>query len=40
MRFWRRRRARRLDYLTALLIELDQLAGTRRGSRTRATLRF
>jgi hypothetical protein len=40
MRFWRWRRARRLDSLAALLIELDQLAGARRSSRMRATLRF
>jgi hypothetical protein len=40
MRFWRRRRARRLDSLATLLIELEQLASDRGGRRSRATLRF
>jgi len=40
MRFWRRRRARQLDSLAMLLIELEQLATDRRGRRSRATLRF
>jgi hypothetical protein len=39
MRFWRRRRLRQLNSLAALLIELEELAGARRGNRT-ATLRF
>jgi hypothetical protein len=40
MRFWRRRRARRLDSLAALLIELEELADYRRSGRLRATLKF
>ena len=40
MRFWRRRRMRRLNSLAALLIELDQLADGRRANRLRTTVRF
>jgi hypothetical protein len=40
MRFWRRRRARRLNSLAALLIELEELADNRRAGRLRTTLRF
>jgi hypothetical protein len=40
MRFWRRRRMRRLNSLTALLIELDSLAEGRRVDRLRTTVRF
>jgi hypothetical protein len=40
MRFWRRRKTRRLDSLATLLIELEQLASTRRGNRLRTTVRF
>jgi hypothetical protein len=40
MRFLRWRKSRRLDSLTALLIELDQLAGDRRARGVRATVRL
>jgi hypothetical protein len=40
MRFLRRKRARRLDSLAALLIELEQLAADRRVGGARATIRF
>jgi hypothetical protein len=37
MRWWRKKR--RLDSLTALLLELEQLAPPRRAGRLRTTLR-
>ena len=40
MRFWRRRRMRRLNSLAALLIELDQLADGRAREPARTTVRF
>jgi hypothetical protein len=40
MRFWRRRRRRRLDSLALLLIELEELASNARGRDPRMTLRF
>ena len=40
MRFWRRRRMRRLNSLAALLIELESLADARRTDRLRTTVRF
>ncbi len=40
MRFWRRRRMRRLNSLAALLIELEELADARRGKRLSTTVRF
>ena len=40
MRFWRRRKMRRLNSLAALLIELDSLAEARRADQLRTTVRF
>jgi hypothetical protein len=40
MRFWRRRRRRRLDSLAMVLVELEELASRARGREPRVTLRF
>ena len=40
MRFWRRRRSRKLANLALLLIELEQLAGEPRTRRRRVALHF
>jgi hypothetical protein len=40
MRFWRRRKSRRVASLALLLIELEQLATDGRGHRRRASLHF
>ncbi len=40
MRFWRRRKSRRVANLAVLLIELEQLANGGRGRRRRVSLHF
>ncbi len=40
MRFWSRRKNRRVANLALLLIELDQLANAGRGHRRRVSLHF